>query len=634
MLHLPPREARALVAGLIVLVALGAFVALRLRVSADISRLLPGGEVDADALLAKELTAGEPSRTLLLVVDAPDTETALSASVAFEAALRAEPRVGPALAFLEGGPPEGLEEALWRLYEPRRLAFLAPDAAQVPGLLSDDALRAAAAELKRRLALPISGLVSRVAPGDPLLVLPRLLERLAGTRAGELRVAGGRFLTPDGRGAVLFLGTQAAAFDPEAQRPLLAGVRAAFEQINARLGGVLHLSQAGVHRYSIRAEDRIARRRRARLDLVLPRDPAAAPAPLPLAAARAAHLPGRARGLAGGDGRLPGALRQRARPHAGLRRGAHRRDRRLPRALLLPPRARARPARAARHAERHLDRPGAGRAHDRGRLHRHDCLVLPRAARGGRVRRGGHRGLARRDARAAARARAGRRVPDARRPPARRGARARAGRAAGAARRGRAGHGGRRGRLGRAAAARALERRHRRAQPLRPRAELPRTTRSASASRATSSGAFVVAVGADEEAALAADDRVAAALAEAQAAGEVEGFRSLAALLPSAATQRAVDAAVRADPTLASRMDAALAEQGFVTEAFAPFGQALAQPPPEPLTWHDLADSPLAALVRPFRVTLPQGVGLLSFVSEVRDRPRSRRASPRCRARG
>ncbi|HZJ72969.1 MAG TPA: hypothetical protein VFF36_18680, partial [Planctomycetota bacterium] len=157
MLQLDAREARALVAGLIALAALGAFVAARLKVSADITRLLPGGEVDADALLAKELTTGEPSRTLLLIVDAADTEAAVAASRDFEAALRAEPRVAEALEFLEGGPPAGLEDALWRLYEPRRLAFLASDAAQVPGLLTDGALRAAAADLKRRLALPLSG---------------------------------------------------------------------------------------------------------------------------------------------------------------------------------------------------------------------------------------------------------------------------------------------------------------------------------------------------------------------------------------------------------------------------------------------------------------------------------------------
>jgi predicted exporter len=130
---------------------------------------------------------------------------------------------------------------------------------------------------------------------------------------------------------------------------------------------------------------------------------------------------------------------------------------------------------------------------------------------------------------------------------------------------------------------------------------------------------LVVALGADEQAALEANGRVASALAAARDAGELGGFRSAARLLPSAARQVALDAAFRSDPALWPSMRAALEQHGFLPAAFEPFREELLAPAPAPLTWADLAGTPLAPLVRPFRVTLDEGVGYLSFVHELHD---------------
>ena len=70
------------------------------------------------------------------------------------------PRVAPQLAFLEGGPPEGIDEAIWSLYYPRRLSFVAADAEAARALVSDEGLRGAARELAGQLARPLSTLVS------------------------------------------------------------------------------------------------------------------------------------------------------------------------------------------------------------------------------------------------------------------------------------------------------------------------------------------------------------------------------------------------------------------------------------------------------------------------------------------
>lgn len=242
---------RSLGIGLVALGGLGAFVAMRMELVTDITAFLPTGDDPELAALSRQIARSELSRTMVLTVGAPDEQTAVAAGRAFEEALRADPRVSDHLAFLDGGPPEGVERAIWDLYQPRRLSFVAESGAAAGDRLTTEGLTAAAREIKRRLGLPISTLVTRVAPGDPFLSLPALFERLQARRSERVRVHGGRFLTEDGH-AVLFLGTTAAAFDSAIQGPLLEGIREAFDRLaNA---GDLALGQSGVNRFAVSAE--------------------------------------------------------------------------------------------------------------------------------------------------------------------------------------------------------------------------------------------------------------------------------------------------------------------------------------------------------------------------------------------
>ncbi|MCA9671227.1 MAG: hypothetical protein KC503_36765, partial [Myxococcales bacterium] len=102
-------ERRALVGALAVLGALGVFVALRFSITNDIVSFLPG-DSDRELLeLSRKLAGGDLSRTMILTIGAKDAEQAAAASRALEAALRSEPRVGPRLERLEGGPAVGFE---------------------------------------------------------------------------------------------------------------------------------------------------------------------------------------------------------------------------------------------------------------------------------------------------------------------------------------------------------------------------------------------------------------------------------------------------------------------------------------------------------------------------------------------
>ena len=66
----------------------------------------------------------------------------------------------------------------------------------------------------------MASMLSRVAPEDPLLIVPDLFERIAGRGEG-IALVDGRYVTTDGHSAVLFLSTTKSSSDVTAQRPFL-----------------------------------------------------------------------------------------------------------------------------------------------------------------------------------------------------------------------------------------------------------------------------------------------------------------------------------------------------------------------------------------------------------------------------
>ena len=237
-------------AGLAVL-ALAAVVLSQLRVVLDISLFMLEGGATKQVRISQQIAKSDLTRTLIVVVEAPDTARAVEAGRALEGALRDDPEIMSRLARLDSGPPKGFEEAIWRLYEPRTLGFVAASTTAAAAAMSEPRLAAAFDELIARLRSPMSTLVARVAPADPLLVLPRLFERVSASRQGGLRLVDGRYVAKNGLGAVLFLQTRASAFNGGAHGPLLEAIQAAFERINA---GDLRLRLGGLHRFAVKVE--------------------------------------------------------------------------------------------------------------------------------------------------------------------------------------------------------------------------------------------------------------------------------------------------------------------------------------------------------------------------------------------
>lgn len=608
---------RALAAGLafaIALALLGAYVALRFEVTTDIAGLLPEADRQT-AALSRRLADSALSRTHVITIGPPadtpgdtppDPTAAVAAARALEAALRADPALTDTIAHLQGGPPPELERALYALYHPRR--FLLGD----PAPLTGTALRAAADRLKAELARPTSALTSRLAPSDPLLTLLDLFETAA-PRDG-VTLHDGRFVTADRRHAVLLLTTAPSAFDAAAQAPLLAAIDRHFTAIRAALDPPLVLESSAVARYAVRAEAAIKAdiQRVSTLSLIglalllalLFQSPRLILlTALPLGAgvlagcALTLALFGRIHGitLAFGASLIGVAIdyvihlyaHHAARPDPRtaehlwptLRTGA------LTTAvgfvaLALTPFVALREVAAfatagvltALLATRYIV-----------------PLGLPAAPRPVRLRAALLRALARLYPALRRRRRGLALIPLA----------------------------------ALALCALALPRLEFQtdftqmnrldpalaAQDHRVRARITRFEQTR----------FVAALAPDDAAALDANDRAAAILDAAVAAGELGGYQSAAALLPGPARQRAALARYT-DPTLYDRFAAAYTAAGFRPHAFAPFRAALDAPPPALLRWPDLEATPLASILRPLRVELDDGtLAWLTFLRDVRD---------------
>lgn len=605
-------------AGLALWVLLALFVGLRFEMTTDIAHFLPDPDDPEIASLSREIADSELSRTMILAIEAKDSAEAARASRAFEAALRADPRVTAALSFLEGGPSADVERGLFELYAERRLAFLAPDVERAEARTSDAGLQQAARELREELRGPLSPLVSRIAGQDPLLILPSLLRRLQGSRAGELQLIDGRFVAADGRTSVLFLGTHASALDADAQEPLLRAIPEAFASLAPEFGDSIRLDQSGINRYATQAARAIEAdiKRVSIVSTVLLcaillgvfrslRFVALAALPVSAGmlsgAALVLLLFGRLHGITLAFGaalisvsidyvvhlychhaivRPPGgareSLRRLFRPLAtgcittlvgfmalassslaGLRELACFSIAGIAGAFLVTVSILPAllPAQAAGFPLRERLVEGITRGFDRASNYRRALFVVPLAA-----------------LLFIAAALPGARLnPDL-------------------------------ASLGRFDA-------DIRAEDERVRAKVARFEQMR----------FVVSIGADEAAALAVNDRVAARLEGALAAGELEAIRNVALFLPSPETQRAVAAVALDDPTLPARLTSRFEAAGFRADAFAPFVESLSRPASEPLRFEDLATSPLGGLVRAFRVHLGERVGFLTFLGGVSD---------------
>ncbi|MCY1069141.1 MMPL family transporter [Nannocystis sp. RBIL2] len=235
----------ALVAGLV------AFCVLRLQVVTDITAFMADVADPKLAALSRGMASSELTRTLVLSVSDERGEPDVAIAGAQALADRLQDR--PEVAWLRTGPGELHAEAIHNLYYPRRFFLLADETAGLQDRLSDDGLRAAARELRRQLGLPTSGVIKQIAPADPLLAYPAQLRRLEAAQGGGVALRDGHFVAEE-QHALVMLATRSSPFDATDQAPLQAAIEAAFDEVDAQSGGRLVLEQSGVARFALAAE--------------------------------------------------------------------------------------------------------------------------------------------------------------------------------------------------------------------------------------------------------------------------------------------------------------------------------------------------------------------------------------------
>ncbi len=218
----------------------------RMAVTTDITHFM-ADETDAKlAGISRQLAQSELTRTIVLSVHGAgdDPAPALAAAAKLAEALREHPEVG----WLRTGPGEVDGEAIHALYFPRR-HYLLDD---LKDRLSDAGLRGAAQALKQELGRPTGAVVKRVAPADPLLLYPAQLRSLEAARAGGLELVDGQFIA-DGKYALVLLASRHSPFDAAAQGPLQAAIAEAFAAVQGGQDGLV-LEQSGVARFALAAE--------------------------------------------------------------------------------------------------------------------------------------------------------------------------------------------------------------------------------------------------------------------------------------------------------------------------------------------------------------------------------------------
>lgn len=204
----------------LLLVVSGVYALFGFRTTTDISVFFPEGAERTKSELSKAIAHSELSRTLIITLEGQSSAEAIALVGEFEALLRKDEVLMQHVVSLDAGPPTGIDEALWMAYQPRRLGFFAPSVGAARQQTTDEALAAAVTTLRERLASPMSLVVTRVAPEDPFLTVPMLLESLA--QAGSnLAVEEGRYVAAE-RFGVLFLATKESALNSEAQALVLS----------------------------------------------------------------------------------------------------------------------------------------------------------------------------------------------------------------------------------------------------------------------------------------------------------------------------------------------------------------------------------------------------------------------------
>ncbi|MCE9640267.1 MAG: MMPL family transporter, partial [Betaproteobacteria bacterium] len=220
-------------------------VIARTEFSADLSAFLPRSPTPVQQVLVEQLRDGVVSRLILIAIEggAPDALAQTSKRLAAELRKQQE-----SFATINNGEDSGLTKDREFLWRNRYLLSPAVSAEHFSGT----ALRAALEENLQLLGSPAGMMVRRILPQDPSGELLRLVEQFEGQARPD--VQHGVWFSKDGLRALLVAQSQAAGYDIDAQERALALIHSAFSNnADASAGHKLLLTGPAVFAVNTRA---------------------------------------------------------------------------------------------------------------------------------------------------------------------------------------------------------------------------------------------------------------------------------------------------------------------------------------------------------------------------------------------
>ncbi len=236
---------------LAVLALLGALIAPRVQLSGDLRKFMPAPQTPAQKLLIDELGEGPGSRLLLVALsgDSPQTLAAQSQGMR-ERLLAPSPRVATFKLVANGGDV-GLDAIPQGLRPYRYLLSPTLDTQRFDAAF----LRAQLDARVQDLGSPAAAMIEPLLPSDPTLETLTLAQ--AWQPANAPQRLHGVWFDRAGREALLAVETHAAGFDPQGQQAAVDAIHAAFDAVRGDTKTRLTLSGPGA--FSVEIGTRTAR---------------------------------------------------------------------------------------------------------------------------------------------------------------------------------------------------------------------------------------------------------------------------------------------------------------------------------------------------------------------------------------
>ncbi len=236
----------------ILMIAMAAICAFRLRIGTDITNFMPDGKRARLATLSRKLANSELTRTMTISVGAPDIDTAVAAATSLAEKLRVHPEVE----WLRTAMREDAFDEALQLYLPRTFYHASDEPErELPKMLTDVALRAAAAQRLSELRQPTATAFKQFFAHDPLGLFRRFMEEAQSSQP-EVPTHAGQIVSQDGRHALILLGTVHSHFASDIQARFLADLGEAIEAVNAQHPGLL-FETSGANRIAVSSEESI-----------------------------------------------------------------------------------------------------------------------------------------------------------------------------------------------------------------------------------------------------------------------------------------------------------------------------------------------------------------------------------------